>query len=288
MINFDLLDNSEYLNDQLFSNNFLPNQFITEQENFENFKIPNIPTPYQFSKKIIDLSKQTELKEKPQEKNEEKSEEKGIVKAYKGTTTLAFVFAKGIVVAVDSRASSGQYIASQTVQKVIPINKYILGTMAGGAADCQFWQRHLGRLTNLYELTNRERMSVSSASKLLANMLYSYRNYGLSLGTMVSGYDNKGPHLYYVDNDGTRLKNNLFSVGSGSPFAYGVLDDGYKWDLEVEEACELGRRAIYHATHRDAYSGGMVNVYYINQDGWTKISTEDSNDLHWKYQNEKL
>lgn len=34
--------------------------------------------------------------------------------------------------------------ASQTVKKVIEINKYLLGTMAGGAADCQFWQRNLG------------------------------------------------------------------------------------------------------------------------------------------------
>jgi hypothetical protein len=28
---------------------------------------------------------------------------------------------------------------------VIEINPFLLGTMAGGAADCQFWQRNLGR-----------------------------------------------------------------------------------------------------------------------------------------------
>jgi 20S proteasome alpha/beta subunit len=27
----------------------------------------------------------------------------------------------------------------------------------------------------------------------------------------------------------------------------------------VQEALELGKRAIYHATHRDAYSGGVIN-----------------------------
>jgi len=43
------------------------------------------------------------------------------------------------VVAVDSRATAGNWIASQTVKKVIEINKFLLGTMAGGAADCQFW-----------------------------------------------------------------------------------------------------------------------------------------------------
>jgi 20S proteasome alpha/beta subunit len=30
-------------------------------------------------------------------------------------------------------------------------------------------------------------------------------------------------------------------------------------DVQIEDACELGRRAIYHATHRDAYSGGIIN-----------------------------
>lgn len=68
----------------------------------------------------------------------------------------------------------------------------------------------------------------------------------------------KGPGLYYVGDDGTRLTNNIFSVGSGSTYAYGVLDSEYRWDLTDAEAYELGRRAIYHATHRDAMSGGMV------------------------------
>ena len=73
----------------------------------------------------------------------------------------------------------------------------------------------------------------------------------------------QGPGLYYVDSDGQRMTNAIFSVGSGSLYAYGVLDSGYKWELTVAEAIDLGRRAIYHATHRDAYSGGVVNCKFI-------------------------
>ena len=40
---------------------------------------------------------------------------------------------------------------------------------------------------------------------------------------------------------------------------YGVLDQGYRKDLSNEEAIELGKRAIYHATFRDAFSGGRVS-----------------------------
>ncbi len=73
----------------------------------------------------------------------------------------------------------------------------------------------------------------------------------------------QGPGLYYVDTDGTRLSHHLFSVGSGSTYAYGVLDSGYEYNMSVEDARELGLRAIYHATHRDAYSGGTVNCKFV-------------------------
>jgi 20S proteasome subunit beta 5 len=175
------------------------------------------------------------------------------------------------------------FAASGSVKKVIEINPYLLGTMAGGAADCAFWERNLGVQCRLHELRNRERISVAAASKLLANTLAQYRGYGLSVGTMITGWDKKGPQLFYVDSDGTRLQAKescpFFSVGSGSTFAYGVLDTGYRWDLSDEEAIRLGQRAIYHATHRDAYSGGINNVYLVKEDGWHKVFAGDVKDL---------
>lgn len=50
---------------------------------------------------------------------------------------------------------------------------------------------------------------------------------------------NQGPNLFYVDSDGTRLKHHLFSVGSGSTFAYGILDSMYKFDMSVEVRVDL-------------------------------------------------
>uniref|UniRef100_A0A8C0J435 Proteasome subunit beta type-8 n=1 Tax=Chelonoidis abingdonii TaxID=106734 RepID=A0A8C0J435_CHEAB len=176
-----------------------------------------------------------------------------------GTTTLAFKFQHGVVVATDSRASAGSYIADLAYNKVIEINPYLLGTMSGSAADCQYWERLLAKHCRLYALRNKERISVSAASKLLSNMLCEYRGMGLSVGSMICGWDKKGPGLYYVDDNGARLSGPMFSTGSGKPYAYGVMDSGYRPDLSVAEAYDLGRRAISYATHRDAYSGGFVN-----------------------------
>lgn len=209
------------------------------------------------------------------------------VKFAKGTTTLAFKFNEGIIVSVDSRSTMGAYIASGTVKKVIEINPFLLGTMAGGAADCSFWERNLGMQCRLYELRNRKRISVAAASKLLANTVNAYRGYGLSMGTMITGWDETGPQLYYVDSEGTRLKGKIFSCGSGSTYAYGVLDNYYRPDLTVEEAIDLGKRAIYHAAHRDAMSGGINNLYHVTRDGWTKIHAIDVNDMHYEFMEEK-
>ncbi|KFY87090.1 hypothetical protein V498_07297 [Pseudogymnoascus sp. VKM F-4517 (FW-2822)] len=210
------------------------------------------------------------------------------IKIAHGTTTLAFRFQGGIIVATDSRATAGNWIASQTVKKVIEINSSLLGTMAGGAADCQYWLAYLGMQCRLHELRQKRRITVAAASKILANIVYSYKGMGLSMGTMCAGVTpSEGPALYYIDSDGTRLAGNLFCVGSGQTFAYGVLDAEYKYDLTEEEALELGRRSILAATHRDAYSGGYINLYHVKEEGWVKHGFNDTNPIFWKTKLEK-
>jgi len=204
-----------------------------------------------------------------------------------GTTTLGFKYKGGVILACDSRATGGAYIGSGTVKKIIPINKFLLGTMAGGAADCTYWERVLSKQCRLYELRNRERISVAAASKLLSNICYNYKGMGLSMGVMIAGYDKRGPGLYYVDSDGSRTDGKVFSVGSGSIYAYGVLDKGYKHDLEDDAAYDLARRSIFHATVRDGASGGIVRVYHMKETGYVVISEEDCMDLYYKYEEDK-
>ncbi|KAF5357760.1 hypothetical protein D9756_001327 [Leucocoprinus leucothites] len=230
-----------------------------------NFTVPAVPDPAAFLRLHTDDHADPNCR----------------IKIQHGTTTLAFRFQGGVIVAVDSRATAGSYIASGTVKKVIEINPYLLGTMAGGAADCQFWETYLGMHCRLHELRNRERISVSAASKYLSNLVYSYKGMGLSMGTMICGWDKTGPAVFYVDSDGTRLKGDLFSVGSGSTFAYGVLDQGYRWDLTDEEAQELGRRSIFAAGHRDAFSGNTCNLYHVKEDGWKFIGNYDVSTMYY-------
>lgn len=186
--------------------------------------------------------------------------------------------------AVDSRASMGHYISSETVRKVIEISGRKLATIAGGAADCQYWEAWLAQEVRMFELRYGREPSVAATSRMMVNLINYYKRYGLSMGLMLAGFDETGPNLYYINTEGSRIKGNIFSVGSGMTYAYGVLDTFYRYDMTLDEAVELGKRAIYHATNRDTGSGGVVRVYHVHKDGWTEVVPgTDVNELHYEY-----
>lgn len=81
---------------------------------------------------------------------------------------------------------------------------------------------------------------------------------------MVAGYDKRGYSIFSVNSEGERLQQRVCSIGSGSLNAYGILDTCYQPKMTDEEALKLGRRAIMHATFRDAGSGGVVNRKFEN------------------------
>ena len=89
----------------------------------------------------------------------------------------------------------------------------------------------------LFELESGERASVSAAAQMYINMTSGYK---LVYGTMIAGWDKTGPRLFYTDNDGTKLEGKVFSNGSGSPYAYGIVDSYLRDDMTVDEAVALG------------------------------------------------
>ncbi|XP_071011237.1 proteasome subunit beta type-11-like [Oncorhynchus clarkii lewisi] len=203
-----------------------------------------------------------------------------------GTTTLAFMFQGGVIAAADTRSSCNGLVACPASQKILPVHSHLVGTTSGTSADCALWKRILARELRLYQLRHGRRLSTAGAAKLLAHMLHPFKGTELCVAATLCGWDGvrSGPSLYYVCSDGTRLQGALFSVGSGSPYAYSVLDGGVRWGLTVEEAISLAREAVYRATHRDAYSGNCVDVYHITSHGWTR---RDREELREEYYREK-
>lgn len=91
-----------------------------------------------------------------------------------------------------------------------------------------------------------------------------------------------GSRLCFVCSDGLFLKGELFSVGSGSPYAYSVLDGALRWEMCTEEAISVAREAVYRATHRDAYSGNNVDIFHITASGWRRREREDLREEYYR------
>nr|XP_056719648.1 proteasome subunit beta type-11 [Euleptes europaea] len=192
-----------------------------------------------------------------------------------GTTTLAFRCSHGVVVAADTRSSCGGLICDPASRKVITLHQHLIATTSGTSADCAAWIRILRCSLRLRQLHEGQQPSVAGAAKLLAQLLHGCHSKDICVATLLCGWDRTGPSLHYVYSDGTHLSGDVFSVGSGSPYAYAIVDGAYHYDLPVAEAFALARQAVAHAARRDAYSGGNVDLYHVRQSGWICVSRED-------------
>lgn len=91
-----------------------------------------------------------------------------------------------------------------------------------------------------------------------------------------------GPRVVYVCSDGLRLQGELFSVGSGSPYAYSILDGGVHWGMSAQEAVRVAREAVFRATYRDAYSGNNVDLYHVTAEGWRRRERENLKEEYYR------
>ncbi|MGF7117136.1 archaeal proteasome endopeptidase complex subunit beta [Methanobacterium oryzae] len=192
-----------------------------------------------------------------------------------GTTTVGLKCKNGVVFATEQRATMGNLIAHKGAQKIFKIDDHIGATIAGGVGDAQSLMKYISAEVALYGLRNGERISVESAATLTANILHSSRFYPFYVQTLLGGVDNKGPALFSLDPAGGVMADNVVSTGSGSPVAYGVLEDRYEEDMDVEEGIDVAIRAIQSAMERDAFSGNGVLVAVVTEEGFRSLPEEE-------------
>jgi proteasome beta subunit len=181
-----------------------------------------------------------------------------------GTTTVGLVAGDYVVLAADKRATAGFMIASRRVKKIVKLTDYAVMTMAGLVADAQMLADILRSEAKLYELDTGARMSVKGIAVLLSNILFSYKALPFIVQVLVGGYDVK-PRLYLLDLFGSITEEKLAATGSGSPVAYGVLEQHYREDLSLDEAVKIATAAIRASTLRDAASGDGVDIAIVGR-----------------------
>jgi proteasome beta subunit len=202
------------------------------------------------------------------------SKETGILK---GTTTVGVVCRDGVILGTDTRATMGNYVASKHAKKVYKITDNLAMTIAGGVAVAQRVVEILKINSRLYELEKNRSIPVKSAARLVSNLLFSNREVGnpLPMQALVGGFDETGPHVFNLDPYGSLTEEKMVSTGSGSPFAYGVLESQYREDSAVDEMLSIVVKAVDSAMKRDVASGDSFDVAVINAAGFRELSPEE-------------
>jgi proteasome beta subunit len=67
----------------------------------------------------------------------------------------------------------------------------------------------------------------------------------------------------------------MVSTGSGSPFAYGVLESQYEEEATVDEMISIVVKAVDSAMKRDVASGDSFDVAVIDDSGFKELSPEE-------------
>ncbi len=182
-----------------------------------------------------------------------------------GTTTVGLIVDRYTILAADKRATAGMLIASRTVKKIVRLTDYSAMTISGLVADAQTLADIVREEARLYELTNGIRLSIKGIATLLSNILFSSKWFPYLVQLIVGGFDNK-PRLYTLDPYGSLTEEKYTATGSGSPVAYGVLEDSYREDLSLEEAIKIAVSAVKSAIRRDVATGDGVDVVIISKD----------------------
>lgn len=191
-----------------------------------------------------------------------------------GTTTVGIKAKDGVVLCADMRASAGYFIANNNTMKIQKIDDHAGMTMAGGVADAQNITDILRYHANLHRIQKNEPIPIRSLTRLASLIFHQNRGYPFIADILVGGYDKTGPALYNIDMFGSVEEKTYVTTGSGSPVAYGLLEEEYRDDLSVEDAKVVALRAVKAAITRNIGTGDGINVAIIDKDGFSLLSKE--------------
>ncbi|KAI9594761.1 proteasome subunit beta type-6 [Syncephalis fuscata] len=167
-----------------------------------------------------------------------------------GTTIMAVEFDGGVVVAADSRTTTGAYIANRVTDKLTKVHERIYCCRSGSAADTQ----------------------------AVADIVHYYLQL-YSAGIIVAGWDAQhGGQVYGIPLGGSLHRQPFAIGGSGSTYIYGYCDSAFKEGMSRDECVEFAKNAVALAMARDGSSGGVIRLAIITEEGVERLFVA-GNDL---------
>ncbi len=201
----------------------------------------------------------------------------------KSNTSLVGIVCKdGVIMGGDRRVTAGNIVMSKTEQKVQQINKYLVLSWTGGAADAFISAKVISAELRIKELRSKIRPTVREAAHLLGMILY--RNIRTPsmiphiVGTLLAGINEDGSiELYSIEPAGSvfKVKDYDANFSSGMPYILGLLERQYKKEMTIKEAVDLAKESLKSSIQRDIGSGNGIDIFTITKEGIKHAVSEE-------------
>jgi proteasome beta subunit len=208
------------------------------------------------------------------------------------TTIVAAVCERGVVLAGDRRATSGNMISKRDAEKVFRSDEFsamaIAGVFAIGLEFVRLFQVELEH----YEKMEGRALSLEGKANRLAKMVRDNLGpamQGLAVVPLFTGYDEEtgvGRIFSYDVAGGPYEEHRYFSIGSGSIFAKGSLKKLYRDDMSVSDTVLACVQALYDAADDDSATGGpdltrqlFPIVATITDDGFRRLPDSEAAEV---------
>lgn len=188
-----------------------------------------------------------------------------------GTTILGIVCKDGVVMAADNRVTLGHgLIMDKDMEKVYPLNDYLMFAGCGSATEAQKVSKLLTAELRLKHLKSKKRPTIRESASLLSNIQVQ------SSAFILGGFDENGSTSIYEITGGflKQVKDYTASVGSGMPYSLGFLERSWKSNLSVEEGVALAVESLKSSMARDNASGNGIDIFTITKNGIKKVLSQ--------------
>ncbi len=190
------------------------------------------------------------------------TEASGTAQVPHGTTVVALRYADGVVMAGDRRATAGNIIASNAMEKVFPADRYSAVAIAGTAGMAIEMVRLFQVQLEHYEKVEGATLSLEGKANQLAQMVRQHlpmAMQGLAVVPLFAGYDtarNTGRIFNYDVTGGHYEDTDFQATGSGGRDARSTIKLGWRDGLPRDEAVDLAIQSLYDAADEDSATGG--------------------------------
>lgn len=162
-----------------------------------------------------------------------------------GSTAIGIQTAEGVVLAVEKRVTSPLIVPS-SIEKILEIDTHIGCAMSGLIADSRTLIDRARVEAQNHWFTYNQPMRVESVTQAVSNLALQFgdddadpaamsRPFGVAL--LFAGVDENGPQLFHMDPSGTFLQYDAKAIGSGSEGAQQSLNETYRKNMTLDEAC---------------------------------------------------